>query len=302
MIRFVFSLFCMILLCTPALAETITDHSGQTVDFDKPFTRVISLYAAHSENLFGLGLDNEVIGVTRTEDYPALALRKPTFNARDGVEKFLKSKPDLILIRPMLERGYPALWSALRRQGITVVSLQPNTIEEMYDYWRTLGHLTGREIQAEYMIEDFKSGLIQADKRLDEFPMNERPMVFFESIHSKLSTFSPGSMPLFVLKRAGGINVADDARPKHGTNIASYGLERLLAKSSRIDVYLAQFGPMNQISINTIRNGPAASRIKAVLNNGVFLVDEHLVSRPTMRLLQGIETVHELLHRVDHNQ
>ena len=301
MIRIFFSFICMIMLCTSALARTITDDSGQTLDFEKPFTRIISLYAAHSENLFGLDLENEIIGVSRTEDYPAHAMEKPAFNARDGVEKFLAAKPDLILIRPMLERGYPALWRTLRRQGITVVSLQPNTIDEMYKYWRTLGHLTGRDLQAEYMIEDFKDGLVEADKRLDEFPVNERPKVFFESIHSKLSTFSPGSMPLFVLKRAGGINVAPDARPKRGTNIASYGLERLLAKSSQIDVYLAQIGPMNQVSINTIKNGPAASRIKAVLNNGVFLVDEHLVSRPTMRLLRGIETVHELLHRVDHN-
>nr|WP_321256168.1 ABC transporter substrate-binding protein [uncultured Pseudodesulfovibrio sp.] len=301
MIRILLSFICMTMLCTPAFGRTITDDSGQTVTFDKPFTRIISLYAAHSENLFGLGLEDEIIGVSRTEDYPALALQKTTFNARDGVEKFLAAKPDLILIRPMLKRGYPALWKTLKRHGITVVSLQPNTIDEMYDYWRTLGHLTGREMQAEYMIEDFKDGLVEADKRLDEFPLNERPTVFFESIHSKLSTFSPGSMPLFVLKRAGGINVATDARPRRGTNIASYGLERLLAKSNKIDVYLAQIGPMNQVSINTIKNGPAASRIMAVLNNGVFLVDEHLVSRPTMRLLQGIETVHELLHRVDHN-
>ncbi|BDQ39003.1 ABC transporter substrate-binding protein [Pseudodesulfovibrio nedwellii] len=301
MIRILFSFICILMLCTPALARTITDDSGQTVNFDKPFTRIISLYAAHSENLFGLGLKDEIIGVSRTEDYPALALQKTAFNARDGVEKFLAAKPDLILIRPMLKRGYPALWNTLKRHGITVVSLQPNTVSDMYNYWRTLGHLTGREMQAEYMIEDFKDGLVEADKRLDEFPLNERPTVFFESIHSKLSTFSPGSMPLFVLKRAGGINVATDARPRRGTNIASYGLERLLAKSSKIDVYLAQIGPMNQVSINTIKNGPAASRIMAVLNNGVFLVDEHLVSRPTMRLLQGIETVHELLHRVDHN-
>ncbi|NDV17987.1 ABC transporter substrate-binding protein [Pseudodesulfovibrio sp. JC047] len=282
------------------MAGTATDSSGHTSTFTTPFSRIISLYAAHTENLFYLGLNNEIIGVSRTEDYPAQALEKTTFNARDGVEKFLKAEPDLVLIRPMLERGYPALWRALRRHGITVLSFQPNTIDEMLTYWRTLGHLTGRDMQAEYMVEDFKEGLVLAEKRLDNFPENERPSVFFESIHSRLSTFSPGSMPLFVLEKAGGINVAKDARPKRGTNIAAYGLERLLAKARQIDVYLAQYGPMNQVSIDRIKNGPAASRIKAVLNNGVFLVDEHLVARPTMRLLQGIETVHQLLHPINH--
>ncbi len=122
------------------------------------------------------------------------------------------------------------------------------------------------------------------------------PLCFFESIHRKFATFSPGSMPIFVLKTAGGRNIAKDARPRHGTNIASYGLERMLGKSAKIDVYLAQYGPMNQIEVRKIMTGPAASRIKAVRDRNVFLVDEHLVSRPTMRLLKGISTVHRLLH------
>lgn len=293
----VLTIFLIILLLpATASATTLTDDGGRTISFEKPFTRIISLYAAHSENLFDLGLDEAVIGVTRHEDYPALALRKPTFNARDGVERFLAAKPDLVLIRPMLNRGYPALWKALERHGITVVSLQPNTIGEMYGYWRTLGMLTGKDIRAEQMIREFRDKLDEFAHRLQCIPEEDRPKVFFESIHSRYATFSPGSMPLFVLHYAGGRNAAPDAMPRHGTNIAYYGQERLLSKGADIDVYLAQYGTMNKISVKTIRNGPAASRIKAVLNNAVFLVDEHLVSRPTMRLLTGIDTVYRLLH------
>lgn len=211
-------------------------------------------------------------------------------------KKFLAAKPDLILIRPMQRRGYPKLWAALERNGIRVLALQPNTIDEMYGYWRTLGRLTGREMESERMVEEFKERLVFCKQRLERLPKKERPGVFFESIHRKLSTFSPGSMPIFVMEMAGGRNVAYDARPRHGTNIASYGLERLLSKSAHIDVYLAQYGPMNKIEIKRIMNGPASSRIKAVRDRNVFLVDEHIVARPTMRLLTGIEVIHRLLH------
>lgn len=296
MTRFIPLLLFALLMPAPASALTVTDDAGRTVSFDAPFTRIISLYAAHSENLFELGLEDAVIGVTRHEDYPAHALEKPAFSARDGVERFLAAKPDLVLIRPMLDRGYPGLWRALERRGITVVSLQPNTADEMYDYWRALGLLTGREIKAENMVRAFQDKLDYYQQRLDQIPVKDRPRVFFESIHSKHATFSPGSMPLFVLHYAGGRNAAPDARPRRGTNIASYGLERVLNKGRDIDVYLAQYGAMNKVSVDDIRNGPAASRIKAVLNNSVFLVDEHLVSRPTMRLLTGIDTVYRLLH------
>jgi len=294
--RLLCSLLLVLTLCSPALAQTFIDDAGRTIEFDQPFTRIISLYAAHSENLFSLKLNDEIIGVSRSEDFPPQAMEKAAFNARDGVERFLAAKPDLVLIRPMLDRGYAQLWATLERNGITVVSLQPNTIKEMYDYWRTLAKLTGHEIEAENMISNFRTQLTQIKQRLRTFPIAKRPGVFFESIHSKLSTFSPGSMPLFVLKNAGGINVAADAKPRHGTNIASYGLERILSKSDKIDVYLAQHGTMNNVEIKTIQNGPAASRIKAVRNGRVFLVDERLVSRPTMRLLTGINTVHTLLH------
>ncbi|BDQ35256.1 ABC transporter substrate-binding protein [Pseudodesulfovibrio portus] len=294
--RILSALLLILLLPATASALTMTDDSGRTVTFDKPFTRIISLYAAHSENLFELGLDEEIVGVSRQEDYPAHAMEKTAFSARDGVERFLAAEPDLVLIRPMLDRGYPGLWQALERHGITVVSLQPNTVDEMYGYWRALGLLTGRETDAEGMVRTFKDKLSFFEERLAHLPEQERPRVFFESIHSKHATFSPGSMPLFVLHYAGGRNAAPDARPKRDTNIAAYGLERLLDRGKDIDFYLAQYGAMNQVSVDKIRNGPAASRIKAVLNNTVFLVDEHLVSRPTMRLLTGIDTVYRLLH------
>lgn len=290
------SLILIVLACTPALAEQMADDVGTTFFFEKPYKRIISLYAAHTENLFNLGLDNEIIGVTKNEDYPYQALQKPNFSTRDGVEKFLAAKPDLVLIRPMQHRGYPGLFNALKKQGIRVLAYQPNTIEEMYTYWRKLGRLTGREPQAERMVGDFKEGVESALQRLERIPRQKRPKVFFESIHKKFATFAPGSMPIFVMETAGGVNIAYDARSRHGTNIASYGLERMLRKGAHIDVYLAQYGAMNRIEIKRIMNGPAASRIKAVRDRNVFLVDEHLVSRPTMRLLKGINTVHRLLH------
>lgn len=294
--RFFYTCLFLLLLCSPAHAGQMTDDAGNTFYVGKPYKRIISLYAAHTENLFTLGLEEEIIGVTHNEDYPSHALERPKFSTRDGVEKFLAAKPDLVLVRPMQYRGYPGLWRALRKQGVQVIALQPSNVDEMYTYWRMLGRLTGKELQAERMVGDFKEGLESALQRLDRIPQTERPKVFFESIHRKYATFSPGSMPIFVLEMAGGINVAFDARPRNDTNIANYGLERMLGKSAYIDVYLAQYGSMNEVEPRDIMTGPAASRIKAVRDRNVFLVDERLVSRPTMRLLKGIETVYQLLH------
>jgi len=45
----------------------IVDQAGRILTVDHSFKRIISLYGAHTENLFNLGLDNEIIGVSRHE-------------------------------------------------------------------------------------------------------------------------------------------------------------------------------------------------------------------------------------------
>ena len=64
-----------------AADDAIIDQAGRKIVVKGPYHRVISLYGAHTENLFELGLDREIIGVSRHEDYPPAALAKPVFSA-----------------------------------------------------------------------------------------------------------------------------------------------------------------------------------------------------------------------------
>ncbi len=274
----------------------IVDRSGNRIVIKKPFTRIISLYGAHTENLFSLGLDQEVIGVSRHEAFPPPALTKPSFSYHDDAEKFLAARPDLVLIRPMIARGYGNLVRKLQQAGITVVSLQPTTIGGVYSYWRDLGKLTGRERQAEKMVSEFKAGLARIHALVQKIPPARRQRVYFEAIHSKMKTFSPSSIAIFALKTAGGINVAGDARSVRGTNIAAYGKEHILARADEIDVYLAQRGAMNHINVRRVVEEGGFGAIKAVRNGRVYIIDEKIVSRPTLRLLDGIYEIGRFLY------
>ncbi|WP_241667384.1 ABC transporter substrate-binding protein [Pseudodesulfovibrio senegalensis] len=279
-----------------ARAHTVvTDSVGRTIAVPKPFTRIISLYGAHTENICSLGRANALIGISRSDDYPAQITTRPRFNARDGIERFLAARPDLVLVRPMHWRAYPALWQGLEKAGVTVAALQPMGMKATYDYWRTLGTLTGARQQAESMVTNFKTRLADLKKATETIPMQQRPTVFFESIHRKLSTFSPDSTAMFALAAAGGINAAQDATPRHGTNIAEYGAERIIAHGADIDVYLAQTGTMNRTSSADIKQTPGFAAVKAVREGRVYTVSEDIVSRPTMRLLEGIATLRSLL-------
>ncbi len=292
-------LILLVLLCLvvtgSAMAGPIIDNDGRVLVMKnhKPFTRIISLYGAHTRNLIDMGAGGQIVAVGRSDrQLPDL----PRLSFRDDPERLLALKPDLVLIRPMISRASPQLVQRMEQSGVAVVSLQPSAMDEMFRYWETLGKLSGHEQEVKKMISTFGAGLAGMSRRVDQIPEQDRKHVYFESIHKRMKTFTPTSMAIFVLESAGGINVATDASQVRKTNIAAYGKERILAKADQIDVFLAQKGRMNAVTVEMIKQEPGFQVIKAIRNNQVFLVDEKLVSRPTLGLLEGISQVFELLY------
>nr|WP_320011142.1 ABC transporter substrate-binding protein [uncultured Desulfobulbus sp.] len=283
----------LLLVATTATAATITDSENKTIVFNKPFKRIISLYSAHTTNLLQMGVQKEIVGCSPS-DHQLPGCPKVRF--QDDPERLLALAPDLVLIRPMISRAYPNLVRILERHNVRVVSLQPTKAAELYQYWRDLGSLSGHEEQAEGMITTFTDRLSAIKGQLRLVPDNQRKRVYFESIHRQMKTFAPTSMAIFVLESAGGVNVATDADRMRQTNIAAYGKERILAKADTIDLYLAQTGRMNPVSVDDIMHEPGFSVIKAVRDGQVFLVAEEMVSRPTLELLDGIAFVKSLLY------
>ncbi len=275
-------------------AFQVEDAEGRLHALAAPATRIISFYPAHTRNLVEMGAGATIVAVGRSDEYlPDL----PRLSYRDDPERMLALNPDLVLIRPMISRGYPELTTQMERVGVRVLSLQPRSMEEMFAYWRTLGRVIGRSAAAEQMIARFTEELNGIRQRLEAVPEASRQRVFFEARHASMRTFAAGSIAAFVLESAGGVNIAVDAPTVRTTNIALYGKERLLARAEEIDVYLAQQGRMNPITLSAIYEEPGFQVIRAVRKQQVYLVPERLVARPTIDLLEGIRLIHHILYR-----
>lgn len=254
--------------------------------------RIISLYPAHTENIVSLGGEDMLIGISKSDTFPERILDKKRFSYREDPERFIAANPDIILIRPMIERAYPQLIKKLRGAGIRVISLQPASVDELYPYWQELAEIIGRPEDGKKMVAKFKEEL----KALKERSIISKN-VYFEAIHSRMKTFSPSSIAIFALEQAGGNNIAVDAPQVRKTNIAEYGKERLLSKSEEIDIFLAQRGRMNPISKETIISEPGFIAIKAVREGQVYLIEEEIISRPTLRILQGIKEIQYIIKK-----
>lgn len=256
--------------------------------------RVISLYAAHTEVLLRLGAKDNIIGVSAQETYKGPEnWNPPVFSIRDDVEKFIAAKPDIILVRPMHLAAGSRLVGTLEAAGIKIHAAQVLRAADLYTYWRGLAALVGREAEAEKMIADFDSKIAAYHQAASARPEAEKPGVFIESIHDQVKTFTPDSLPVWLIELAGAKNIADDAHAASpGLIIANYGPERLLAKADEVDIFITQVGTMNPAhptEADTTRN--IYQPLPAFQNGRHHTVPESLLTRPTPSLLEGLEMI-----------
>ncbi len=267
--------------------------------YSKQYTRIISLYPAHTENLCSLGAEQTLIGIGYSDDFPQSILNLPRFSWREDTEKFIAARPDLVLVRPMIERAHPQFIQKLRQAKIDVISLQPGNIKEMKEYWRQLAKLVGKKENAEEMIADFDQNIKAINTSTNNYltqKKQDKTKVYFETMHSKSRTVAPHSIAAFALRQAGGDNVAADAQQVRSTTIAFFPKEKLLAMGGSIDIFLAQKGRMNPVSKAMIEEEPGYQAIKAVREGKVFLIPEAVVSRPTMRIIDGVRLINGILY------
>jgi iron complex transport system substrate-binding protein len=268
-----------------------TDDVGRTIKVEKPAKKIISLYSAHTENLFYLGLADEIIGVGTSDAYPVDVLNKKVFSYKSDPEKIIVEEPDLVLLRPFIDRSKPEFVQALENAGIQVVSLYPESFDKFDDYIIKLGKLTGRTYTAKMKLKEFHEEL---DKiKLTTSKIENKKKVYFESTEADLRTITPDSMPGRAIVMAGAINVASDAvAMRAGTSIASYGAERILEKADEIDVFISQRGAMNAGgNEHSISIRPGFDNIKAVKDGNIFVINEKHASSPTFRYVKGVKEI-----------
>ncbi|HEX7846592.1 MAG TPA: helical backbone metal receptor [Chitinophagaceae bacterium] len=134
----------------------MVDQTGQVVTISKTPKRIISLVPSQTELLFDLGLDNEVVGITKFCVNPEQWFRSKT---RVGGTKQLKMdiihslQPDLIIANKEenvkeqveeLQKLYPVWTSDI------------NNLDDAYEMIEQVGSITGKEVTAIEMITRIK--------------------------------------------------------------------------------------------------------------------------------------------------
>lgn len=264
------------------------DDAGQRIRMDAPAERIISLYSAHTENLYSLGAGHKIVGIGTADAYPMDVFTKTRYDYRSDPEKVLSANPDVVLIRPFVERNNPDFVNMLRRAGITVVSLYPDSFSGFRDYYEKLGMVVGKQAKATQLMDAFD--LYLEEVRQETNHIEEREGVYFESSDRGYLTVTAESIPAMMIKTAGGNLLAQDAvAVEDGSSIAAFGIENILTIADDIDVYVTQRGVMGAGgNTHSIQIRPGFSAIEAIKNERIIEVSQKIISSPTLRLYKGV--------------
>ncbi len=244
---------------------TITDAFEEEVTIEKPPVRIISLAPSHTEILFQLDLEEEIVGVTNWCNWPGEAQKKTLVGDINlNFEKIVSLKPDLIVgIRSMQEENL----KRLAQMGYKVLSLEPAGIEGTIKTIETLGLVTDRRAEAGRLIAKIKEQLASIK------PKTTRPKVLMVLDLDPLYTVGPGSLQDELLVRAGGENIAAETN----TPWPQLSDEIIIAQDPDVILVTADFQ-------ERILNKAAWRNLKAVKKGAIYSVDPDLISRPGPRI------------------
>ncbi len=290
---------------------------------DGKHMKICSLLPSSTEILYALGLGDQVAAVTHECDFPQEAASKPRITesiidherlssleidhhvsaniGRHGSiyrlrEDLLEAlKPDLIITQELCDVcavSYKDVQHAARvLEGESrIVSLEPNTLDDVLDTILLVGELTGRQQAAEKKVHELRERLDRVRKQVAGSP---RPRVY--AMEWLDPPFSAGHWVPEMVEIAGGHEVLG----KTGLKSARISPESIVEAKPEIVVLMPCGFSLDRTIDEYHRTKFFAGweELPAVRNNKVYAVDgSSYFNRSGPRLIDGVEILAEIFH------
>ena len=270
--------------------EVIKDALGFPYLIAAPPQRIVSLAPNVTEILFSLGLGEKVVGVTRYCDYPEQAREKEKIGGLvdPNLEKIKALNPDLIIGF----RGNPLrILKRIKSLRLPLFVLEVGTdLESVFSLVEKIGVITQEEEKAKALIQSLRRKFAEIQSRLEN--VQNRPRVFL-SIHGfGFWTSGKESFLNDLVIKAKGVNIAGNIPRKW----LLYNQEELIHEDPEAIVVLSRSEEEFLKAKDWIKNKSHLQRIKAVLADRIYFLDENLATRPGPRLIDALQELARLLH------
>lgn len=276
---------------TPPAAEerafpvTVTGDDGElTVDAQPE--AIVSMSASATEMLFAMGAGPQVEAVDQTSNYPADAPVTDLSAFTPNAEAIAGYQPDLVVLSDDLN-GIVAALDALSIP--TLLLGAPDTLEESYEQFATLGAVTGRADDAAKAVQDVQDRI---DAAVESAADAEGMSVY----HELDPTFYSASSSTFIgsiYELFGLANIADEA-PGAESGYPQLSAEYVVGAAPDL-IVLADTICCGQ-SAEALARRPAFDTVPAVREGRVLEGNDDIASRWGPRVADFAESVAETLN------
>jgi iron complex transport system substrate-binding protein len=267
--------------------QTFNDEVGRDVIFPFPPERIVSLAPNVTEILFGLGLDEEIVGVSIHSNFPEKAKSKVRVGSyiRLDLEKIASLNPDLIIAtgagntRDMVDR--------LGKLGLQTYVIYPKNFRDILQSIAHIGQVVNREKDARAIIEGMRK---RSERVIDLTKGLPRPKVFVQIGDVPIVTVGKGSFADDLIRLAGGENIAENEKEVY----PRLGMEEILKRSPEV-IVISSMNPTGDYQ-KILQEWTRWKTIPAVKNRRIHLMDSDLLDRPSPRIIEGLEELARVLH------
>lgn len=286
---FVVRKFFMCAIFLALAGNSLSCRKGLSQDKDLASSpRIVSLAPNLTEIVFALSMGDHLAGVTDFCDYPPEARTKPRLGGLKNIslEAVLAKNPDIIFATK--DGNDLTLIAELQRFGLKVEAYQPRTIDEVLDTILGIGKELGRQNQAEQLVAHLRDqGRFVVNSVAGAKPVS----VLLAYQREPLILAGPGTFADDLIKKAGGINIAADAKIPYPI----YSMEIVIAKRPEfiLDVSMSEPDSVDKAREQFWSRWPD---IPAVKNGKVAVMNPDLINRPGPRLFTGLIQMAEILH------
>ncbi|MBW0762928.1 ABC transporter substrate-binding protein [Mammaliicoccus lentus] len=290
--RIVYLLFAAIIVLSGCQSNTDNEKNEAKQESKEKveYKRIISLIPSNTEILYELGLGDKVVGVSTVDDYPKDVKDKKQFDAfKLDTEALMKAKPDLILAHESNKSTQEKDLKKLTDAGVKVVYIDDaNSINEMYQTFKQVGKVTGKEKEANKLVDKVKKDIEKVKK---DIPEDKQGKQVFMEISSQPDIYTSGKNTFYddMLTSIKAKNVFHDEEGWIKTD-----KESILKRNP--DVMITTSGQSEEEYKKLNNNRDGFDQVNAVKNDSVYALNADKISRPGPRLAEGLEELADKIY------
>lgn len=280
----------IILAVILAACSTNSDKSTKNEQSEKSYDRIISLIPSNTEILYELGLGDKVVGVSTVDDYPKEVKDKKQFDAMKlNKEALLKAKPDLILTHESQKSTDGKVLNGLKDSGVKVVYVKDaQSIDEMYETFKQVGKVTGKEKEANALVKETKNNI---KKVVNSVPKDAKSQKVFMEVSSEPEIYTAGKNTFFddMLKQLKAKNSFSNL-----DGWQKVSKESIIKKNP--DVMISTMGISEKDYQQIIDKRGGFESLNAVQKGRIEAVNGDQISRPGPRIDDGLKALRDAIY------